>query len=639
MAPRLPLQVSTCSFVAALFITFNPARAASPGPNYTFGGTPLGSWIQDFHGLPSFAVNLSFLAAVAPTIYSDVHMVGNDRIFAFVAADGGATLRQDEGGPKLLNDFSPSLYQYGGGVGWLFAGNSTVCDTNMTPGVGRLSQSMVFGVGYLTKTCSEPGGLRVEHTLWAPFGDASALVSTVTITNDGAGGPRAVSWLEQWAAGSPALLAGGVTRPATWNASFEALAAGVGVLSRKHNPSGNSAVPVLADDPSPRPAFLLSLDAAVGGSEAPSFGVDGSALFGGSGPRLPNLAALNNSTAPPGAGWREGVLALASPTITLAAGQSHTLTSLYGYLPRDTDTVQSVVDRVLAFGTPGIAAFNASSAAWLGNLSVVLDLPSVGAWVERETAWHSYTLRALLSYDSYRQRFNVNQNGEYQNTYLRPGGKPPEIDGFNGASRDSLAHVIPFIYGPPAGLVAVKDTVKFWLQTQLDSGMIAWGQAGYGVDWRGWTSSSPWLGHVCSDLPYWPLLTAAEYVLATRDAPFFSEPVVRNATGGGSGAPEPVLTLLLRAFDALLDAESGNGVGLGEHGLLRILGADHNDGFYGATGQAYFSSLGLVINATGESVMSSATAAFVLCRFAARAFHVSMQRITPCVASARVQVC
>lgn len=247
---------------------------------------------------------------------------------------------------------------------------------------------------------------------------------------------------------------------------------------------------------------------------------------------------------------------------------------------------------------------------------MVLDLPSVGAWVARETAWHSYSLRALLSYDSYRQRFNVNQNGEYQNTYLRPGGKPPEIGGFNGASRDSLAHVIPFVYGPPAGRLAVRDTVKFWLQTQLDSGIIAWGQAGYGVDWRGWTSSSPWLGHVCSDLPYWPLLTAAEYVLATRDTAFFAEPVARNGTGGGSLEPQPVLALLLRAFDALFDSESGNGVGLGAHGLLRILGADHNDGFYGATGQAYFSRLGLEINATGESVMSSATAAFVLCRFA-----------------------
>lgn len=604
-------------YIGVLLATFTASFAAPTDSNYSFGGSPLGTWVQDAHSLPSFGVNLSFLAHVAPTIYSDLHMVGNDRYFAFVAADGGVTLRQDEGGPKLLNDFSPLSYQYAGGVGWLFAEDSIICDTNVTPGVGLFTQSMVFGVAYLKKTCAEPGGLRVEHTLWAPFGDVSALVSTVSITNEGTGEPKVVTWLEQWAAGSPVLLAGGLKRPTTWNASFEELPGGVGVLSRKLNPSGDPTVPVLADDPSPRAAFLLSLDAAVGSSPSPSFGVDGSTLFGNAGPRAPNLAALNNATVLPEAGWREGVLALASPKISLAAGQTRTVSNLYGYLPRDTDTVGNVVNRVLAFGMPGTAAFNSSAAAWLGNLSVVLDLPSVGAWVARETAWHSYTLRALLSYDSYRERFNLNQNGEYQNTYLRPGGKPPEIDGFNGASRDSLAHIIPLIYGPPAGLAVVKDTIKFWLQTQLDSGMIAWGQAGYGVDWRGWTSNSPWLGHVCSDLPYWPLLAAAEYVLATRDIAFLSELVSRNGTNGGTLPAEPVLTLLLRAFDALFDSESGNGVGLGEHGLLRILGADHNDGFYGATGQAYFSHLGLIINATGESVMSSATAAFVLCRYAA----------------------
>ena len=103
--------------------------------NYSFGSTPLGDWLQDTDGLPSFAFNLTHLAAAAPAIYSDVHLVGNDRVFAFVAADGGASLRQDEGGPKLLNDFAPDLFQYAGGIGWLFADGLAApqCDTNLTP--------------------------------------------------------------------------------------------------------------------------------------------------------------------------------------------------------------------------------------------------------------------------------------------------------------------------------------------------------------------------------------------------------------------------------------------------------------------------------------------------------------------------
>jgi hypothetical protein len=46
----------------------------------------------------------------------------------------------------------------------------------------------------------------VEHTLWAPYGDFSTLVSTVTITNAGATPAGGVQWLEQWAAGAPVLL-------------------------------------------------------------------------------------------------------------------------------------------------------------------------------------------------------------------------------------------------------------------------------------------------------------------------------------------------------------------------------------------------------------------------------------------------
>lgn len=310
----------------------SPDSSCSSGAELYLRRQPSGCMESRCARPPSFITNLSYLSAVAPTIYSDLHVVGNDRLFGFVAADGGVALRQDEGGPKILDDFSPSLFQYGGGIGWLLSGSSTVCDTNVTPSTAHLTQSMVMGVAYLTKTCSEPGGLLVEHTIWAPFGDVAALVSTVTITNRGTGQPQTVTWLEQWAAGAPVLLIDGLKRPTSWNASFESLTGGIGVLSRKRNPTGNPAAPVLADDPSPRPSFLLSLDAAMGNSPAPSFGVDGSALFGDGGPRSPSLAAVTNTTALPGAGWslrRRLRLWLAShapsPTCTATFPETRTL--------------------------------------------------------------------------------------------------------------------------------------------------------------------------------------------------------------------------------------------------------------------------------------------------------------------------
>jgi hypothetical protein len=541
--------------------------------------------------------------------------VGNDRMFANVAADGMLTLRQDEGGPKYLNDFNSSVFQFGGGVGWLFGdAPSPLCDTNVSfpPPTGR-AVSMTFGVAYVAKTCTA-GALTVAQTVFAPFGDLPTVISTVTITNAGAA-PLRVRWLEQWAAGAPVVLVDNVFRPSNWTATFEPVApldggggAPIGVLSRKANPAGDPRVPSV-DDPRPRPAFFVSLDAA-----GAAFGVDGAALFPSADSRSPALAALTNSTAMPLGGWRHGVLALASAWMTLPAGGTVSLSFCYGYLPDERTTVADVVAAVLAGGDGGGAPslFDASTRAWAGNLSLVLDVPAIGPWVARETAWHSYVLRALLTFDSFRGRHNLNQNGEYQNSYVRGGGLPPAIGGFNGASRDSLAHIMPFAWQTPRGAAVVPETVLFWLQTQLDSGMLAWATAGYGLDWRGWTASTPWLGHVCSDLPAWPLLTTAEYILATRDAAFLGRVVTRNISGA---APQSVASLLMAAFDALV-VGGPDGVGLGAHGLLRLLGSDHNDGFYGAPGVAYGSPLGLVINATGESVMASATAAFIFDRFA-----------------------
>ncbi len=71
----------------------------------------------------------------------------------------------------------------------------------------------------------------------------------------------------------------------------------------------------------------------------------------------------------------------------------------------------------------------------------------------------------------------------------------------------------------------------------------------------------------------------------------------------------------MAAFGALVDSDGV--VGRGEHGLLRVLGGDHNDGWASAIGIPYFSERYNEVNATGESVMATATAAFILDRFAA----------------------
>lgn len=51
-----------------------------------------------------------------------------------------------------------------------------------------------------------------------------------------------------------------------------------------------------------------------------------------------------------------------------------------------------------------------SAAAWKGAQIAHLDVPSE-PWVAREVAWHSYMLRAMLTYDDFFKSHILNQAG------------------------------------------------------------------------------------------------------------------------------------------------------------------------------------------------------------------------------------
>jgi hypothetical protein len=49
---------------------------------------------------------------------ASIFHIGNDELVLLLSTHGYAQVRQDEGGPKLLNDYSPSQSQFGGGLGY-----------------------------------------------------------------------------------------------------------------------------------------------------------------------------------------------------------------------------------------------------------------------------------------------------------------------------------------------------------------------------------------------------------------------------------------------------------------------------------------------------------------------------------------
>ena len=183
------------SIIAAMNAQTNPSHKA-------YGSGYFGEWIEDEFGLPAFRYTCDQIhdpkavTQVGPGILSSTeheHQVGNDRLITIVSNYGYVRVRQDEGAPKFLNDYSPDRSQFGGGIGYLTDGRETVSTfyTGGAPGFER-----IFGAGYfLKKAASEH--YSVDQAIVAPFGDDPVLISQVTIANRGKARAE-LRWIEYW---------------------------------------------------------------------------------------------------------------------------------------------------------------------------------------------------------------------------------------------------------------------------------------------------------------------------------------------------------------------------------------------------------------------------------------------------------
>jgi hypothetical protein len=203
------------------------------------------------------------------------------------------------------------------------------------------------------------------------------------------------------------------------------------------------------------------------------------------------------------------------------------------------------------------------------------------SWEGREAAWHSYMLRAALSFDDWSQQHTLNQAGNYL-----------FVSGENAAARDPLAHVMPLSWGGRSTEPYVVGVANLTLLRQKrgatdaqgrPAGSIVWGFAAWGAPAAG--------GFNASDLELAALFTLAQHALATRSA-----------------IPAPLWEAAWASF-LHLDGV----IGVGAHGLIRLLLSDHNDGLYGGLGVKGPTPWSME---HAESVMNSALGAYVLPLFA-----------------------
>lgn len=586
-----------------------------------YGSGAFGRWTRDEHGLPAYRYTCDQTSdprAVTPVNEvwrgptEHTHQVGNDRLVAAVSNYGVVQVRQDEGSPKFLNDVDPGYHQYGGGVGYLTDGDAVV-HTYFDGDMDTFER--VFGVGYLRKTINRRP-YAVDQIIFAPFGDDPLLISQVTITNHGPS-PADVRWIEYWGAkqyqfSNRAWMQGAAAEDlsivprlrrnfaARFRHSVSQVARGAGLLDvqtfagRTEEDErrwqavqqeleangffrGKVRAPVPQadmEDLDPPPVFLVSLDGRPAGVSN-----DGAAFFGTGG--VSNPDGVRRPLGDDLSGTGPETVLLLGRRLSLASGESRTLTFAYGYLP-DGVELEPLLDR---YRDDVAGLWAVSSRRWRED-GIRLELDDEEAWVTRELAWHNYYLRSNLTYDSFFQEHIESQGHVYQ--YLI---------GFQGAARDQLQHAMPFTFTQPW---IVRETIRYTLKEMKPDGEIPWSIVGHGM-WM-------YAAYRPSDIHLWLLWLAAEYVLATRDVTFLDEVVPLYPVYGEDvvrGTVKEHLTLAFRTF-----VET---VSTGRHNLVRLYNGDWNDS--AVLGHAP-PELEEEVRERAESVLNAAMSIYVMDIFA-----------------------
>ena len=590
----------------------NPAASPPQNQGKAYGSGYFGEWIQDEFGLPAFhytcdqindkkAVTEANPGVLASTEH--IHQVGNDRVVAIASNYGHVRVRQDEGAPKFLNDYAPDRGCFGGGFGYLTDGKSVL--STFYPGNSD-SFDRVFGIGYFRKKVSGHES-AIDQIIFAPFGDDPVLVSQVTITNSGSSAAN-LRWIEYWGCQVYQFsfrafmeLFGGKSMHelrrdfgARFTHHFRSVANGPGLLETKEflgrdpaedrqfqgmvaylekspNPfltAPDKKVPKEADfdDLNPPATFLVSLDGPASAT------TNGKGFFGSGGASHPaglerELDGDLGQTGP------ESALLL-ERKFSLKAGESRTLTFLYGYLPSGTD-LDSLIAKYRASAS---SALRESCRQWKQH-GLRFSTPQE-PWVEREVTWNHYYLRSGFTYDDFFHQHIVSQAAIYQYAM-----------GFQGAARDPLQHALPFLFSDPNLL---REVLLYTLSEVRPDGSIPYGIVGHGMP-------MPTTSDKSSDLPMWLIWTVSEYVLATRDAGFLNAEV--PTFYGDSVGRDSVRNLLARCYRHLTDD-----VRTGEHGLMRMLQDDWNDALVNAW--TTLADAKEVLEKS-ESVLNSAMAAYV----------------------------
>lgn len=578
----------------------------------SFGSGNFGTWIYDEFQLPAYkyTCNQYQIPEKMPLVNKDsiwgdyrnhFSQIGNDRIIGLTSNFGYIKIRQDEGGPKILNDYDPKNGQYAGGFGYFTDGK----DCLSTFYQEQQDFERYFGCGYFKKTIKNKN-YSINQTVFAPYGDDPVLISKISITNN-SGKNIQGKWFEYW--GHDVYQ---MTYRAQQYATYREVRKDYPYYFRKefsknfkrtytkiengakvdfqftgfHYPKKDTKNKIASiDEVNELIHPFVSDHATYEDLNIPSMFVSclndnviNKIRFSGKS-FFKNKDLLNPSGIYSNEDLLEKDALIVNSEFELGKDETIDLYYLIGYLPENI----SFENLVIKYKFLKDHILSDTMKKWSKDLMTMEVFNSKEEWIKRELVWHNYFLRSCITYDTSLHQHILNQGCNYQ-----------YIIGNNVFVRDIAQHLMPYIYSDPK---MAKELMDYELKMVDNDGMIFGGLTGNGVLVQDPRVKSdlpvffvknnaggsdigkpredgrPPLEQRYDDQELWPLWVVSEYVLATRDFDYLNETKVGFFSLNKN--PRTVLEICKQLFDY-----TKNVVGTGKHGLVRLLWNDWSRALY-----------------------------------------------------------
>ena len=268
----------------------------------------------------------------------------------------------------------------------------------------------------------------------------------------------------------------------------------------------------------------------------------------------------------------------ANATLNLNAGEDACIQLIIGFAHDDLESVCYYYEK----GNPAAGKDNAIEpvSVYASEWKKLLpDFPNeTDEDLKRELIWHAYTLEAMATYSEYYEETKIPQGIIYDYYW-----------GQHASARDNFQHALPLVY---YNSVLAKSVLKYMLKRTTAFGeirLIEYGN-GYAANEQYFTS----------DQQLYFFLYLCEYLRVTKDYDILQSEItpypVKNTTS------MKVYKLVEKCFLFLRDT-----IGIGEHGLVRLLNSDWNDAVYYIIDAPYNK-----VFSQGESHMNTAMAISIL---------------------------